>query len=263
MGEPLSTKLEKTIGMAAGIYFQPGNPLNLLVVPNIKTQTAINKLLNEHGHPNFPDKMALIKWARMHWEREGIRPPKADKLGLPGGEIWDFEVLQYPMTPTPSLTINPNYAEIAAGREIAEETGLAAKKMRRIGKGPLFQPDRDDRTGGYENHFFLVLEVEGILNTKGYPGETGPPIFKTVTELHPGNFYPKHAVPLIMAVTELVQEGRVEYAPALEYLKKVFEGRLPDLREKPNFRPTPPALPENLTDDERFAAAMRQLGVKK
>ncbi len=243
----------KTIGMAAGIYFQSEKPLNLLVVPNVKTETAIAEFLRENQHPSFRDRQERNRWVRTEWERLGIKSPKPDKLGLPGGEIWDFEVALYPK----------EYAEVAAGREIAEETGKAPKAMRLIGSGPLFQPDRDGMTGGYENHFFLVLEAEGNLNTKGYPGETGPPLFKSVTELQPWNFYPKHAVPLIKVITEFVEAGRTEYIPVLEHLQKAFAGKMPELREKPDFRPTPPSLPENMTAEELFAAAMRQLGVKK
>ena len=243
----------KKIGMSAGVYFDPKNPLNLLVVPNTKTRTAINKLLNENGHPTFRDRREELAWARKMWERLGERPPKADKFGLPGGEIWGFEV-----------TDNPErYGEIALAREFVEETGLIVNKERLIGGAPMFQPDREELTGGYENHFFLVEEAEGELHKKGVPEETGPPVFKPVTELQPWNFYPKHCVPLIKVLAELVEAGGAEYAQSLGYLQKVFAGRLPVLREKPDFRLAPPALPDNLTDDERFSAAMQQLGVKK
>ncbi len=250
-------------GMSSGIFFP--DPRHILVVPNIKTRHAILKYLKDNRH-DLAEQIKL--WERRkfipkdvvqevfaRFEKERIHRPKPDKFGLPGGEIDQYELDFYPEN-TPSYTLP---------REIVEETGYNPVEIIDKGNGEserialfekiicLYSPNKKEESGKtYETHFFLINRVIGEMNKMGVDGETDAPQIVEIASLHPGNFYPKHALGVKYALRKLIREGKTEYQEIFDHFEKVFSMPLPGLSETR----IPPDPKVDLSDDELWEQVM-------
>lgn len=237
-------------GSVFGVFTWPEDPLKIVVVPNIKRdvwQAEFRKLAdqilveNNEQEGNFRDWKTFQKYVSLELEKRGIRVShiaKKNKLGLPGGEIHQFELDNYPK--------HLAYAAFAIAREYSEETRLIISRpiLDEFGKQKvdedgypasedLFEhvlmlpsPDHNDKTRVYENHFFLVRGVFGdlVLNPDGVVEETGAAELYDITELTLSMCYPKHTYGVAACLEKLIEEGRTEYIGALNHLKAEFGG---------------------------------------
>ncbi|MEK7560044.1 MAG: NUDIX hydrolase [Patescibacteria group bacterium] len=273
-------------GSVYGMYLPTDE--TIAVAPNIKRKIAILKCLKENRfEKDFPFLSRTIEnlesvmkkrglkqvplvyssWVFEKWRKERVYPPKIDVYGLPGGEIDEYEIQNYPT----------DYFDYALPREFAEETGLSPiikdgkdEKGRTIYKN-LFRrssllwakDNREENGKTYENYFFHVFGIDPTskLNTEGVEEETEAPeivqISKLGTEEFP--FYPKHAIGLKILLRQLLEAGQAEYEPALKHIEEKYPWT-PEQRGL-SFEKLDPEPTIVLTDDEAWIKAVN--GVKK
>ena len=290
-------------GMARTIYMP--DPYHLLVVKCRKTEDAIiryaqnyrrdlpdvvRKSLRHYTHvwaskdeelEELSERVRFLKSRRAYsmvreWafaeraKHSDLQSTKRDAYEIPGGMILDNEFVDYP----------DNYGEMAAIREMVEETGfiivnLSTKENFFHPMNPriatFFEDDYEIEAEGnfrYEAWIYWVTDVvplidektkKPLFDTRGFPEprptgvetETFAAFYMPIEKLHNGisndrrgNFHFKHAEFMKIALRQKVAKGRKEYLPALEHFEKTFPEFTGLSKKQPKEIPEMPVIKE-------------------
>lgn len=258
-------------GFVGGYYFP--SPSTLDVVWNLKTKATMIEYLKTNVNPfrlteqvylDF-EKVRFLPgeisyWVTQEWRKNGIKSPKRDAWGVPGGQIEQIDFDAAALLGQPE-----KYAEFSIIRETKEESGrIIVREVAGVRKvlfesfAVFYEKDRLNPKERYENNFFWVRDADGELKKEGFKDETEAPEIVSIFRLRPSNFYPKHAHALHTLLVHMVYNlGMQEYRPALNHIESTFDPYPNWVEEAGTGEPV-----LNLSDDALWESFTSQPSIK-